>query len=317
MHTAELHRWVGDVDQFMSAYWRRKPVVLETAPPPPMSLHDIDAALVSGLLRTPYVEMVRAGETIAPETFTESREVLFEKSTGFADGHAMRALLEEGATLLLRNTEQWHRPTAELVARLVADTDRRVEAFFFVTPPGSQGLAVHRDDADVFLVQVAGSKLWTVRGGPADHNWRAGPVPGEPGPVLLDATLAEGQVLYIPRGFAHSAVGAQGLSVHLSLTVREVGGPHLVRAAPRLLFGGIGLPVRPLDEPGLLESAARLLEAARSRLETLEPHDLVRYARELQRDQKINNADTASIVRFADDLLSQPREFSRTSELTP
>jgi ribosomal protein L16 Arg81 hydroxylase len=299
MNAAELHRWVGDVDQFMSTYWRREPVVLETDPPTPMDLDDIDAVLASGLLRTPYVEMIRAEDDIALETFTESREVLFKAAGGFADSNAILALLEEGATLLLRNTEQWHRPTAELVARLVGETGRRVEAFFFVTPPGHQGLPLHRDDADVFLLQVAGSKLWTVRSGPPNDNWRPGPVSGEPGPVLLDAKLTKGQVLYIPRGYAHSAVGAQGLSVHLSLTVREIGGSHLVRAVPRLLLEGIGLPARPLVESGLLDSAATLLEVARSRLATLRPVDLVRHAREMQLDQKINNTDTASVVRFA------------------
>ncbi|TSB22793.1 hypothetical protein FNJ62_15915 [Streptomyces benahoarensis] len=47
---------------------------------------------------------------------------------------------------------------------------------------------------------MAGSKRWTVRSGPSDHNWQAGEVPGEAGPVLLNATVATGQVLYIPRG---------------------------------------------------------------------------------------------------------------------
>lgn len=299
MHTPELHRWVGDVEEFMSTYWRREPVVFDTAPPTPMDVDDIDAALAGGTLRSPYVEMVRADRDIALKEYTESREVLSTATSGFADSNAILTLLEEGATLLLRNTEQWHRPTAELVARLADETDRRVEAFFFITPPGGQGLPVHRDDADVFLLQVAGSKLWTVRSGPPDHNWRAGPVSGEAGPVLLNAKVARGQVLYIPRGYAHSAVGDQGLSVHLSLTVREIGGSHLARAVPRLLLEGMGLPARPLDESGLLDSAAALLEVARTRLATLRPHDLVQYARGMQRDQKINNTETASVARFA------------------
>lgn len=296
---ATLSRWVGDVDEFMSENWRRKPAIFDTDPPAPMSLDDVDAALATGLLREPYLNMIRAGDDISPAMFTESREVHSEVATGFADAAAVAALLDQGATLLLLNTEQWHRPTAELVARLAGETDRRVEAFFFVTPPGRQGLPVHRDDADVLLLQVAGSKQWTVGTGPPNADWRPGPVSGEPGPVLLDATLRRGQVLYIPRGHAHSAVGAEGLSVHLSLTVREIGAAQLVRSVPRLLFDGVTVPARPLSDAGLVESAATLLEAARSRLAGLQPEDLVRHARRMHAGQKLNNVPLASLARFA------------------
>jgi hypothetical protein len=302
MPTKELHRWVGDVERFMSLHWRREPVILDGAPTPPMTLDDVDAALAGGLLRTPYVEMVRAEAGVPASSYTESREVLFSKASGFAVGDGIVGLLADGATLLLRNTEQWHRPTAELVARLAEETERRVEAFFFVTPPGGRGLTVHRDDADVLLLQVAGSKAWSVRSAPDDADWTIGPVLHNPGTVLLDATVGEGQVLYIPRGHAHSAVGSQGLSVHLSLTIREVGGPHLERALPRVLLEGLRLPVRPLDEVGLLDTAEAVLAAARQRLQSLTAHELVQRARAAQRVQKLNTGDTGSVVRFADEL---------------
>jgi ribosomal protein L16 Arg81 hydroxylase len=296
---ATLSRWVGDVDAFMSGHWRRRPAIFDTDPPAPMDLGDVDTALATGLLREPYLNVIRAGDDIPPAMFTESREVHSEVATGFADAGAVVALLEQGATLLLLNTEQWHRPTAELVAGLARETGRRVEAFFFVTPPGRQGLPVHRDDADVLLLQVAGSKQWTVRTAPPNADWRPGPVSGEPGPVLLDAPVNRGQVLYIPRGYAHSAVGAEGLSVHLSLTIREIGAAQLVRSVPRLLFDGVTVPARPLDDAGVLESAATLLDAARSRLAGLRPEDLVRHARRMHADQKLNDVSLASLARFA------------------
>ncbi|MFI7388464.1 JmjC domain-containing protein [Streptomyces sp. NPDC049813] len=305
MNSTEMHRWVGDVETFDATYWRREPAVFDTAPPPPMGLTDIDTALAGGTLRSPHVEMVRAGKEMALKEYTEAREVGARPIVGFADGPAILAHLQKGATLLLRNTEQWHRPTAELVARLADETGRRVEAFFFVTPPGAQGLAVHRDDADVLLLQVAGSKRWTVRSGPPDHHWQAGEVAGDAGPVLLQATVTTGQVLYIPRGYAHSAVGDEGLSAHVSLTIREIGGAHLTRAVPRLLCEGVRLPARPLDESGLLESAGALLDTARERLAALEPQDLVRYARAMQRDQRLNTAEPASVARFAEQLAGE------------
>jgi ribosomal protein L16 Arg81 hydroxylase len=76
--------------------------------------------------------------------------------------------------LLLRYVDQWHPATTELVARLSEEIDRRVEAFLFVTPADNQGLAVHRDNADVFVLQVAGSKTWYVHDGPAMTDWTPG-----------------------------------------------------------------------------------------------------------------------------------------------
>ncbi|WP_405590630.1 JmjC domain-containing protein [Streptomyces sp. NBC_01190] len=301
---AELPLWVGDVSTFFATYWRREPFVFDTAPYAPMDIRDVDAALAGGLLRTPHLEMTTAEERIDPARYTTSREVLYQQATGYADHERVLEFLKGGATLLLRNTEHWHRPTAELVRRMSDELDRRVEAFFFVTPPGGQGLALHRDDADVLLLQVSGNKQWTVKGGPSRGDWQIGKVTEDAGPALLETTLSPGQVLYIPRGYAHSAVGHQGLSLHLSLTVREVGTPHLVRALQRLLVHGLRLPGRPLDDETLLAGAATLIEAVRERIATVEPADLLRSAREAQRVQPLNDHDRADLTAFAAGLLS-------------
>ncbi|MFI8007614.1 JmjC domain-containing protein [Streptomyces sp. NPDC086010] len=303
MTLGELQQWVGDTQHFMSAFWRTRPAVFDTGPSAPMDLGDVDTALASGLLRTPHVEMVRAEQKIDQDSYTSPREVEFQRYPGFADSEAVTGLLREGATLLLRNTEQWHRPTAQLVSRFAAELGRRIEAFYFITPPGAQGLPLHRDDADVFLLQIAGSKEWTVRSGPATPNWGPGSVIEEPGPVLLHTTVTEGQVLYIPNGYAHSAVTAKDLSVHLSLTVREIGSSHLTRALPRLLLEGVRLQARPRDEDGLLESASLLLDTVRARLATVLPQDLVRFAREAQSRQMTNDGEPASIARFVEELV--------------
>jgi ribosomal protein L16 Arg81 hydroxylase len=304
VQTAELGRWVGDVEKFTAAYWRRQPAVFDSALDAPMTLEDVDAVLASGLLRTPHLEMTTADQAIDPARYTGSRDVLFERPTGFADHRRVLDLLRSGVTLLLRNTEHWHRPTAGLVARMAADLNRRVEAFFFVTPPGAQGLALHRDDADVLLLQVAGSKEWTIRGGPDSGDWQSGRITGDGGPALLETTLRPGQVLYIPRGYGHSAVGHQGLSLHLSLTIREAGARHLVQSLQSGLVQGLRLPARPLDEESLLAAATTLIDGVRERLAGMNPQDLVERARQAQREQPLNDHDQADLGAFAAALLS-------------
>ncbi|MGW3042360.1 JmjC domain-containing protein [Kitasatospora sp. NPDC001159] len=282
MESPTLADWVGDLDGFASLQWQREPAVFSPErPTSPFDLDALDAAFDGGLLRTPYLELVRSDKVvIPPEAYTTSRVVNGTTHHGFADRAKVLALLRTGATLLLRCVDQWHGPTGELVARLSEELDRRVEAFFFLTPAGGQGLAVHRDDADVFVLQVAGRKTWYVHDAPAAAEWSLGELPDdEHSPRRLHSVLEPGDVLYVPRAFAHRAVGADGLSGHLSLTVRDLALPDLRTALEQLLSDGLALPTRPLGEAAIAEACATLLGHARAKLDTVAPEDLLRVAR--------------------------------------
>lgn len=63
---------------------------------------------------------------------------------------------------------------------MLVDTD----AALFVTRPHTQGLTLHRDDADAFVLQLSGSKQWRVHGCPADGEWQTGAVTDD-APLLL------------------------------------------------------------------------------------------------------------------------------------
>ncbi|GAB2726935.1 JmjC domain-containing protein [Kitasatospora kifunensis] len=285
MESPTLANWVGDVKTFVDRQWQREPALFTPqALASPFDLAELDAAFDQGLLRTPYLEMVRSNKvTVPPDAYTTSRVVNGTTHHGFADRAKVLALLRAGATLLLRCVDQWHRPTGDLVARLSEELDRRVEAFFFVTPAGGQGLAVHRDDADVFVLQAAGQKTWYVHDAPTVANWSPGELPDdEHSPRLLHSVLEPGSVLYVPRGFAHRAVGAGGLSAHLSLTIRDICLHDLRTALEQCLSEGLDLPVRPLGEAAIADACATLLSHVRAKLDTIEPQDLRLAARAAQ-----------------------------------
>ncbi|GGT02474.1 MULTISPECIES: JmjC domain-containing protein [Streptomyces] len=286
MDREELTRWVGDTDAFLDDRWQTAPAVFRhgpgTGPAAPLTLEEVDTAVAGGLLRVPHLEVARAGDPVHSSRYTRTRTVAGVTTPGYADPDRLRRLLAEGATLVLRNVEHWHPATRELTGRLEEELGRRVEAFFFVTPPGAQGLDLHRDDADVLLLQVTGSKRWTVRDRPDGPDWSPGAT-GDAGPVLLAETVRPGEVLYIPRGSAHEAVGGDGLSSHLSLTIREVGTQNLFAALQRLLLDSLPLPARPLDDAALLATAELLLERFRARLPELTAAQVLAHARSAQR----------------------------------
>ncbi|MEU9040933.1 MULTISPECIES: JmjC domain-containing protein [unclassified Kitasatospora] len=282
MESPTLADWVGDVESFAGRRWQREPALFTPgALASPFDLDALDAAFDGGLLRTPYLEMVRSDKvTVPPEAYTTSRVVNGVTYGGYADRAKVLARLHAGATLLLRCVDQWHRPTGELVARLSEELDRRVEAFFFLTPAGGQGLAVHRDDADVFVLQAAGRKTWYVHDAPTVADWSLGELPDdEHSPRLLHRVLEPGDVLYIPRGFAHRAVGAAGLSAHLSLTIRDLSLSDLRTALARRLTEGLDLPARPLGQAAIADACATLLGHVRAEADTIGPEDLLLAAR--------------------------------------
>ncbi|MFD9793393.1 JmjC domain-containing protein [Streptomyces sp. NPDC059070] len=275
-----LGQLVGEVEEFLTTTWRRQPAVFrpETAVEPPLTLAGLDAALTTGSLPSCYAQVTRGGATVPAEAYSTPRTIHQTAYPGFVDGAKVRRQLDEGGTLLLRCVEQWHAGTAALTAAVGRELGRKVEAFFFVTPQGRQGLDIHRDDADVLVLQVNGSKQWHVHAGPADGDWQPGPI-ADGGPELLSLQLQPGEVLYIPRGFAHYATGQDGLSAHLSLTIRETGGAHLYKALQRVLAKGLRLTPRPLDDEALTEQARLLLDHMADRLAATTPEQVVAAAR--------------------------------------
>ncbi|WP_327070963.1 cupin domain-containing protein [Kitasatospora sp. NBC_01250] len=278
-----LTELVGDTEAFAKVLGERRPRVFRTAgwPAGLPRPSELDAVLRGGLLRVPYVEMVRAGEVVPPAEFCTARLVAGRREEGFADPDRIAALLAEGATLLLPQLDQWYAPVRALAADIAVELGRRTEAFCFATGAGRRGLDVHRDDADVLVVQLAGEKEWTVYEAPADGRWRPGPAP-EPGAVAHNSVLRPGEVLYVPRGAPHAATGHQGLAVHLSFTIREAGTGQLRSAVGGWLARGgwaEGLPERPATPEELLATAAEVLRLGRARLAELTPEQLLRLAR--------------------------------------
>ncbi|MFJ2640606.1 JmjC domain-containing protein [Streptomyces sp. NPDC087511] len=276
-----MERCVPDVEQLLRTYWRKEPVLLRPQDPPleVLTLSDVDTLLDAGLLRVPYVGLYTARGSIADERFCPPRVITGSPAQGYVDAAAVRRLIdEERATLQLRYVNQWYPPVRELTRSVAERLGRLVEAFFFLSRPGRRG-PVHRDDGDLLAIQLSGAKHWQVYAGPADGDWA--PVREEnPGVPLLDTVLETGDVLYVPRGFAHTATAVgDASSAHLTVVVREAGAEHLRTALLTRIVDGLVLPGRPLDDDALLRTAAGLLDHLGAQLDAVTPDDVIGRAR--------------------------------------
>ena len=82
--------------------------------------------------------------------------------TGLLDARKVLDLFEQGASVVLQGLQRYWPPLTDLCAELEAELGHPCQANAYLTPPGSQGFAVHSDSHDVFVFQTHGTKLWEV-----------------------------------------------------------------------------------------------------------------------------------------------------------
>jgi hypothetical protein len=109
-----------------------------------------------------------------------------------------------GATVILNQAHYSVPPLAEACRNLTTELGFRVWTNIYITPPNSSGFARHEDDHEVLVLQIMGTKDWTIYPDGA--------------PVVL--RLEAGDLLYLPRSTAHSAHSANGPSIHVTFGMR-------------------------------------------------------------------------------------------------
>jgi hypothetical protein len=139
--------------------------------------------------------------------------------------------LREGATLVLDAVDELSEPVEELAVKLELLFREHVQVNMYAGWQTSRGFDLHWDDHDVFILQVAGRKRWSVYG-----ETRRAPLVGDVEkaarptcePVWTE-TLEDGDLLYIPRGWWHVAEPLAEPTLHLTVGVHNRTGLDLLR----------------------------------------------------------------------------------------
>src|SRR6185312_713101 len=149
---------------------------------------DIDRLLQNEQLPAAFINVVRRGKKIPISGWS--------RMTRSARGQCRLAIPEkvldfysDGATLILNRADHSIPSLNLLCRRLAQESGFQIHANIYLTPPGSAGFRRHADQHEVFVLQIAGSKTWSI----------------EPRGSRADLVIREGDLLYLPRGLAHSA----------------------------------------------------------------------------------------------------------------
>ncbi len=227
--------------EFADRFWASR-ALLTTAGDLPRDFTDlfsaeaVDDLIARHGLRTPFLRMAKDGSVLASATFTRSGGVGAGITDQVADDKVL-AQLAGGATLVLQALHRTWPPLIDFGTSLAAELGHPVQINAYVTPPQNQGFAAHYDTHDVFVLQVAGSKRWTIHRPVLDdplpdQTWdrrRSQVAAGAAEKPLIDAVLAPGDALYLPRGYLHSAVAQGEVSIHLTVGVHALTAYDLAR----------------------------------------------------------------------------------------
>jgi ribosomal protein L16 Arg81 hydroxylase len=215
--------------EFARDHWGERPLLRRQAEgfDDLFSADAVDELTATRGLRTPFARMASDGAVLAPSLFTASGGYGAE----IGDQLDSERVLEQfagGATLVLQGLHRTWAPLARFTRQLIADLGHPAQVNAYITPASSRGFDPHYDTHDVFVIQIAGAKHWTIhepvhRHPLADQPWsdhRDAVAERARHNPAIDAVFEPGDVLYLPRGWIHSAVALGGTSIHLTIGVR-------------------------------------------------------------------------------------------------
>lgn len=198
---AALARCVGDVDVFAELYWGRRALLRRNAGRFG-DLIDLDAVetLLVTTARRPTFRLVRDGAPLSPGRYTTTVRLGGATIDDAADVGRIAELVSDGATLVLQGLQRTWLPLVRFCRSLERATSHPVQANAYLTPAGAAGLRAHGDAHEVVVLQVAGTKTWTVDG-------------------LGELELVTGDALYLPAGTTHAAAAQSETSLHLTIGI--------------------------------------------------------------------------------------------------
>ncbi len=221
-----------DPDTFFSEYWEKKPLHIKRGDhgyyKDLLTQLDLENLISSGNLRYPSIKLVPKGTNafFRPEVYTTNVKHGTDVISGIPDVAKIFSEYRAGNTVSLLALDQNWAPLGQLCQALEHYFNHAVRANGYMTAGNSQGFAPHYDPHEVFVLQIAGRKRWSVHEPPLALPLVSQPFGGQPfaqnyvpPPPVLEPMMEAGDLLYLPRGFVHSAVTSESFSAHVTIGV--------------------------------------------------------------------------------------------------
>src|SRR5215471_18027684 len=156
-----LFQWVIDPvtpEEFQARYYERAVCVIRRENASYydrlLSVEHLDRVLTTGLAKHPEISLVQNEKTIRSNEYVDD--------DGRVDPVRATRLFRQGATIIFTHLHQRLPELGRLCEGLEGAFSSRMQTNIYLTPPAAQGFAPHWDTHDVFILQIAGTKHWTI-----------------------------------------------------------------------------------------------------------------------------------------------------------
>jgi ribosomal protein L16 Arg81 hydroxylase len=228
------------VDEFLSRYWLKEHLICRGSSERfsgLLSWTALNTILEHHWRETFRFRLASQGRDLDPASYADLGGVTPRIRARDVTDH-----LRRGATLSFDAIDELHQPLTQLAESFEAFFRGGTKINIYAAWRALHGLDLHRDNQEIFILQLDGRKRWLLYGFSVDgvdrNELRSRSVP--PAGAVLDQILQPGDLLYIPRGCYHVALPLNEPALHLTVGVKNPRGMDLLRwIVERLRAGGL------------------------------------------------------------------------------
>ena len=212
--------------EFYKSYWDKSPLIQRGCAEKfknYFSIKRFEERITGNDIRYPQFRIAQNGKIIQPELYTRSRTLKNQFFNDAIDIPAVYSLWNQGATIILQALQRGCSNLSLELNELESDISHNIQANAYLTPMSSQGFNVHYDNHDVLILQIEGSKDWTIWDTPVNKK----PLKNEnkieeetpEGSLFFKGSITSGDMIYIPRGHYHVATSLSEISLHITIGI--------------------------------------------------------------------------------------------------
>ncbi|MFB9840807.1 cupin domain-containing protein [Mucilaginibacter ginsenosidivorans] len=200
-----------------------------------VSIADIDDFLSQQNLVPEGIKVMNKGNSIPPANWTRSDTLIDGTIKTVVDPGKLIGHFNEGATIIINSADRSISRLSKACRALEQELKFRLQSNIYITPPNSQGFAMHYDPHDIFLMQIKGPKTWMIYDTGEDLPVKYRAFSHKPR-LVSKFEINSGDFLYIPRGTTHEAMSSGVSTIHVNFSLKPVYGYHMVEELARIAY---------------------------------------------------------------------------------
>jgi ribosomal protein L16 Arg81 hydroxylase len=237
MNHAMLARFMAPIraEEFLERYWSRRYLHIsgqERKFADLFSWDQLDRVLEGQRVDGPEIAPGHPVLRLKHKQRTIPLPVTYNPRDGRArlDAAGLYRLFRQGASFVLNRVDELSHRVRNAAEGLSASFGGHVSVNLYASAGHEEGFGLHWDDHDVFVVQLSGTKVWSLYGPTRAYPLsQRDDVPAPLGEPLETVLLQTGDCLYLPKGHWHNVRGQDDPSLHLTFGVTNVTGVDVLR----------------------------------------------------------------------------------------